>query len=72
MHENSTSKDLTFRLSHAASADVTVDYAISGASSASSSDYTLSAGTATIAAGSTSVTLNVPVTNDTATTEIYT
>ncbi len=66
VHENATTKDIIFRLSQASSSNVTVDYAISAASSASSSDYTLSAGTVTIPAGSTSTTLAVAVTNDTA------
>ena len=66
VHENSTTKDITFRQSQASSSNVTVDYAISAASSASSSDYTLSAGTVTIPAGSTSIALAVAVTNDTA------
>ena len=66
VHENATTKDITFRLSQASSSTVTVDYAIASASSASSSDYALSAGTVTIPAGSTSATLAVAVTNDTA------
>ena len=66
VHENSTTKNMTFRLSQASSANVTVDYAIAAASTASSSDYTLSAGTVTIPAGATSTTLAVAVTNDTA------
>ncbi|MDA9001359.1 cadherin domain-containing protein [Gammaproteobacteria bacterium] len=65
VHENATSKDISFYLSQAASSDVTLDYAIADASSASSSDYTLSAGTITIPAGSMSTTLTIPVTNDT-------
>ena len=66
VHENATTKDITFRLSQASSSAVTVDYSISGLSSASSSDYTLSAGTVTIPAGSMSTTLAIAVTNDTA------
>jgi Ca2+-binding RTX toxin-like protein len=65
VHENATTKDITFRLSQASSSNVTVDYTISAASSASSSDYALSAGTVTIPGGSTSTTLAVAVTNDT-------
>jgi len=64
VHENATAKDITFRLSQASSSNVTVDYAISGSSTASSSDYTLSAGTVTIPAGLTSTTLAIAVTND--------
>ena len=64
VHENATTKDITFRLSQASSSNVTVDYAISGSSTASSADYTLSAGTVTIPAGSTSATLAIAVTND--------
>ena len=66
IHENTTSQNLTFRLSQASSSNVTVDYAIANESTASSSDYTLNSGTITIPAGSTSVTLAVSVTNDTA------
>ena len=65
IHENTTSQNLTFRLSQASSSDVTVDYAIASGSTASSSDYTLNSGTVTIPAGSTSATLVVAVTNDT-------
>ena len=65
VHENTTTKDITFRLSQASSSNVTVDYAISDSSTASSSDYSLSAGTVTIPAGSTSTTLAIAVTNDT-------
>ena len=65
IHENTTSQNLTFRLSQASSSDVTVDYAIASGSTASSSDYTLNSGTVTIPAGSTSATLAVAVTNDT-------
>ena len=65
VHENATSKDISFYLSQAASSDVTLDYAIADASTASSSDYTLSSGTVTIPAGSMSATLTIPVTNDT-------
>ena len=43
----------------------TVDLVIADASTASSSDYTLSSGTVTIPAGSMSATLTIPVTNDT-------
>ena len=65
VHENGVSRDIMFRLSQASSTDVTVDYAISSASSASLSDYTLSEGTVTFPAGSTSATLSIAVTNDT-------
>ncbi|MDC3384510.1 hypothetical protein OAX34_04520, partial [Gammaproteobacteria bacterium] len=65
VHENATSKNISFYLSQAAASNVTLDYAIADASSASSSDYTLSAGTITIPAGSMSTTLTIPVTNDT-------
>ena len=66
IHENTTSQNLTFRLSQASSSNVTVDYVIANESTASSSDFTLSSGTITIPAGSTSNTLAVAVTNDTA------
>ncbi|MDB2535376.1 hypothetical protein N9X70_04970, partial [Gammaproteobacteria bacterium] len=65
VHENATSKDISFYLSQADSSDVTLDYAIADASTASSSDYTLSSGTVNIPAGSMSATLTIPVTNDT-------
>ena len=65
VHENATSKDISFYLSQAAASDVTLDYAIADASTASSSDYSLSSGTITIPAGSMSTTLTIPVTNDT-------
>ena len=65
VHENATSKDISFYLSQAAASDVTLDYAIADASTASSSDYSLSSGTVTIPAGSMSTTLTIPVTNDT-------
>ena len=65
VHENATSKDISFYLSQAAASDVTLDYAIADASTASSSDYSLSSGTLTIPAGSMSTTLTIPVTNDT-------
>jgi len=65
VHENATSKNISFYLSQAAASDVTLDYAIADASTASSSDYTLSSGTITIPAGSMSTTLSIPVTNDT-------
>ena len=65
IHENTTSKDITFRLSQVSSSDVTVDYAIAGASSASLADYTMPMGAVTIPAGSMSASLAVAVTNDT-------
>ena len=65
IHENATSKDITFRLSQVSSSDVTVDYAIAGASSASLADYTMPMGAVTIPAGSMSASLAVAVTNDT-------
>jgi len=65
IHENAASKDITFYLSQAAAADVTVTYTLSEASTASSADYTLSSGTISIPAGSISATLNIPITNDT-------
>ena len=65
VHENATSKAISFYLSQATASDVTLDYAIADLSTASSSDYTLSSGTVTIPAGSMSATLTIPVTNDT-------
>ena len=48
---------LSFLFISSGISDVTLDYAIAGSSSASSSDYTLSAGTVTIPAGLMSATL---------------
>ena len=62
-------KDVSFAvsLSKAQASDVTFDYAISSASTASSDDYSgLTNGTATIAAGSTSTTIPVTIIGDVA------
>ena len=64
VHENATSKDITFRLSHAHSKDITFDYAIANESTASSNDHDLAAGSIIIASGDTSATLTIPVIND--------
>ena len=64
VNENAASKSITFYQTQAQTSDVTIDYAIAAESSASSSDYTLSAGTVTIPAGSLSTTLAVSITND--------
>ena len=54
--------DLNFSLN----ADVTVDYAVNGSSTATGSgtDYTLADGTLTITAGNTSANINIPLNND--------
>jgi hypothetical protein len=64
VHENASSKDITFRLSHAHSKDITFDYAIASESTASSNDHNLAAGSITIASGDTSATLTIPVIDD--------
>ena len=56
---------LTVTLSRAASSDVTMSYATSANTATAGSDYTTTSGTLTIAAGETSGTINVPVTDDT-------
>ena len=56
---------LTVTLSRAASSDVTMSYATSANTATAGSDYTTTSGALTIAAGETSGTINVPVTDDT-------
>ena len=57
---------LTVDLSAASGRDITIDYAVQAASTATGSgtDYTLSDGTKTISAGATSVNINVPTASD--------
>ena len=57
--ESVSSKDLTLILSSSHSSNVTVDYAVTGTATGSGTDYTLANGIATIAAGSTSTTINI-------------
>ena len=57
--ESVSSKDLTLLLSASHSSNVTVDYAVTGTATGSGTDYTLANGIATIAAGSTSTTINI-------------
>ena len=52
--ETVASKDITVTLSEASNNTVLVDYALSGTATGSDTDYTLSNGTLTIAAGQTS------------------
>ncbi len=54
----------TVRLSRATSRSVSFTYATSNGTASSSSDYTATSGTRTIAAGATSATFTVPTTND--------
>ena len=51
-------------LSQASSSDVTVNYTTTAGTATAGSDYTTTTGFLTIAAGETSGTINVPVTND--------
>ncbi len=57
--ESVSSKVITVDLSGESSQDVTVDYAITGTATGSGTDYTLSNGTLTISAGSTSGTITI-------------
>ncbi len=57
--ESVSSKDLTLVLSASHSSDVTVDYAVTGTATGSGTDYTLANGIATIAANTTSTTINI-------------
>ena len=57
--ESTSSKALTVDLSAASSQNVTVDYAVTGTATGSGTDYTLSNGTLTINAGSTSGTITI-------------
>ncbi len=57
--ESVSSKVITVDLSGESSQDVTVDYAITGTATGSGTDYTLSNGTLTISAGSTSSTITI-------------
>ena len=57
--ESVSSKDLTLVLSASHSSNVTVDYAVTGTATGSGTDYTLANGIATIAAGTTSTTINI-------------
>ncbi|HYV09956.1 MAG TPA: Calx-beta domain-containing protein [Pyrinomonadaceae bacterium] len=56
---------ITIRLSNPTVQVVTVDYATSNRTAAAGSDYVAASGNVTIPAGSTSVTVNVPITGDT-------
>ena len=55
---------LAISLDRAATGDVTVSYATSDGTATAPADYTATAGTATIAAGATSVTIEVPILDD--------
>ena len=55
----------TVTLSAIAGADVTVDYNTSDGTAVAGSDYTSTSGTATITAGNTTTTINIPTTDDT-------
>ena len=57
--ESVSSKVITVDLSGESSQDVTVDYAITGTATGSGTDFTLSNGTLTISAGSTSGTITI-------------
>lgn len=64
MEEDSGPARFTITLSQATGVDVTFDYATAGATASAGDDYTETGGSATIAAGSTSATVDVPITND--------
>ena len=59
--ESVSSKVITVDLSGESSQDITVDYAITGTATGSGTDYTLSNGTLTISAGSTSGTITIAI-----------
>jgi hypothetical protein len=56
---------VTVRLSNPTVQTVTVDYATTNGTAGAGSDYVASSGTVTVPAGSTTVTVNVPITGDT-------
>ena len=64
VNEGDGTATITFNLTEAASSDVTVDYSIAGGTAISGTDYGLSAGTVTIAAGDTSATVTITLTDD--------
>ena len=59
-----TNATFTVTLSAASSQSITVNYSTTDGTAGASGDYTLTAGTATISAGMTSVQITVPVTGD--------
>ena len=63
--ESAVPRTLTVSLSPASSSTVTVDYALSGGTATSGTDFTFSAGTLSFAAGDTSKTISVAVRSDT-------
>lgn len=63
--EGETPMVFTIRTSAAPAGDLTVDYATADGAAKAGSDYAATSGTATIAAGKTSTTFEVPVTGDT-------
>lgn len=62
--ENGGPLTFTISLDNAAGVDVNVDYATSDNTATAGSDYTAVSGTATILAGSTTTTVDVPLTDD--------
>ena len=64
MTESSESATITVNLSKASGSDVTVNFATSDGTALAGSDYTNTSGTLTIAAGSTTGSIIVPVTKD--------
>jgi hypothetical protein len=62
--ENGSTMTFTISLDTAAAVDVTVDYTTNDGSALAGSDYTATSGTATILAGDTSTTVDVPVSDD--------
>ena len=64
--EGAGTASVNITLSKAAASDVTIDYQTANGT-ATSGDYTSTSGTLTIAAGETSGTISIPITNDTTT-----
>ena len=64
MTESTESATVTVNLSKASGSDVTVNYSTSDGTALAGSDYTATSGTLTIAAGSTTGTITIPVTKD--------
>jgi glucose/arabinose dehydrogenase len=66
VNENQGTATITVNRSGGSDGSVTVNYATSNGSATAGSDYTAAAGTLTFAAGETTKTFTIPITNDTA------
>ena len=64
VNEGDGTATVTFNLTEAVSSAVTFDYTVAGGTAISCTDYGLSAGTVTIAAGETSATITITLTDD--------